>query len=119
VIDPGEIQALKAESDKVDQCRRLHRPRRDRSHFLSGQAYYVVPDGRGAEKPYALIVRAWRKKGLHEWAVCHCRQAASRSPTCHGKDPRAGRIDYEDEIKKPAEFEADSKNSHFRPRDQI
>src|SRR5437879_1571230 len=65
VIDPGEIQALKAESDKSINVDAFIAPDAIDPIYLSGQAYYLVPDGRGAEKPYALIRKGLAEEGLH------------------------------------------------------
>ena len=62
VIDPAELDKLRSEDDKaitIDQF--IHPESLDRI-YLTGQSYYLLPEGRIGERPFALIRQAWKKR---------------------------------------------------------
>ena len=58
VIDPGELDALRAERDKAIQIETWVPVEEMDPLRLSGKDYYLTPDGAPGQKPYALLRQA-------------------------------------------------------------
>jgi DNA end-binding protein Ku len=58
IIDPDEINQLRSEADRSINIDKFIRPEQIDPLYFSGQTYYLVPDGRQGEKPYAVLQRA-------------------------------------------------------------
>jgi len=103
VVDPAELDKLRSEDDKaitIDKF--IHAETLDRV-YLSGQSYYLLPEGRVGEKPFALIRQGMEQE--NRWAIGQV--------VLHGKEQLVllrpqGRVllmtvlDRESEVTKPA-----------------
>jgi DNA end-binding protein Ku len=58
IIDPEEIDQLRSEADRSINVDKFVRLEQIDPVYFSGQTYYLVPDGRQGEKPYAVLQRA-------------------------------------------------------------
>jgi DNA end-binding protein Ku len=58
IIDPEEINQLRSEADRSINVDKFIRLEQIDPVYFSGQTYYLVPDGRQGEKPYAVLQRA-------------------------------------------------------------
>jgi DNA end-binding protein Ku len=64
VIDPEEIQKLRSERDyAVNVDRFVDRSTIDASYY-AGKSYYLLPNGKPGEKPYALLNRAMTEENV-------------------------------------------------------
>jgi DNA end-binding protein Ku len=57
IVDPDELDKLVPENDKAINIDVFIRPDALDPAYYSGRTYYLVPDGRVAEKPYAVLQR--------------------------------------------------------------
>jgi len=64
VIDPSEIDALRSDADRSINVERFVDPSQVDARFFSGKTYYLVPSGKPAQKPYALLHEAIRHGGV-------------------------------------------------------
>jgi DNA end-binding protein Ku len=65
IVDPEEINQLRSEADRSINVDKFIRLEQIDPVYFSGQTYYLVPDGRQGEKPYAVLQRA-----MSEVKVC-------------------------------------------------
>lgn len=65
VIDPDELDKLRAESDKSINVEAFVKADEVDPLYYSGQTYYLVPDGPIGHKPYALIQQSMSNDELH------------------------------------------------------
>ncbi|MFO1019672.1 MAG: Ku protein [Planctomycetales bacterium] len=65
VLDPKEIDALRDSKDESINIEGFVSPDTIDPRYLAGQAYYLVPDGNGGEKPFELIRRGLEEEHLH------------------------------------------------------
>ncbi len=84
------------------------------SLLLSGKTYYLTPDGPIGQKPYNLLLQAMREEGLNCVAqvVMHGREQLVKLRPL-GKLICMEILCYEDQVKKPAEFEDEVAESQF------
>jgi DNA end-binding protein Ku len=68
VIDPEEIQKLRAESDRSVGIVGFIAADRLDPIYHSGKTYYLAPDGAVGQKPYALLRQVLVEEGLHALA---------------------------------------------------
>jgi DNA end-binding protein Ku len=55
VIDPGELQKLRLESDKAIAIEGFIAPEEVDPLYFAGRTYYLLPDGPAGARPYALL----------------------------------------------------------------
>jgi DNA end-binding protein Ku len=67
VIDPAELDKLRSEDDKAITIDKFIRPEALDRVYLSGQSYYLLPEGRVGEKPFALIRQGMEQE--NRWAI--------------------------------------------------
>lgn len=58
VIDPDEIEQLRSERDRSINVDRFVDPSQIDPVYFAGQTYYLMPNGKAGEKPYALLHKA-------------------------------------------------------------
>lgn len=58
VVDPEELDALRTEADKSITIDKFVPPSEIDPIYLSGQTYFLVPDGKQSAKPYAVMQKA-------------------------------------------------------------
>ena len=61
IIDPDEINQLRSERDRAVNIDKFLPPAEIDPVYYSGQTYYLLPDGKQAEKPYAVLRAAMAK----------------------------------------------------------
>jgi DNA end-binding protein Ku len=71
VIDPADVDKLRSEDDKAITIDQFIRPESLDRIYLTGQSYYLLPEGRIGERPFALI-----RQGMEEQNA----RGAGRSP---------------------------------------
>jgi DNA end-binding protein Ku len=67
VIDPDEIDKLRTTEEKAIQLETFVPADSIDSLYFDGRAYYLLPDGEGGVKPYAVLHQAMLKQ--RKWAV--------------------------------------------------
>ncbi len=65
VIDPAELQKLRAQSDKSIAIDGFVRPEQVDPIYFAGKTYYLLPDGAAGHRPYALLI-----KGMADARLC-------------------------------------------------
>jgi DNA end-binding protein Ku len=58
IIDPKEIEQLRSERDRAVTIDKFVPPAEIDPIYYSGQTYYLLPDGKQGEKPYAVLHKA-------------------------------------------------------------
>jgi DNA end-binding protein Ku len=58
IVDPEEIDQLRSDADRAISIDKFVAPAAIDPVYFAGQAYYLVPDGRQAQKPYAVLHQA-------------------------------------------------------------
>jgi DNA end-binding protein Ku len=116
VVDAEELEDLRTESDRAINIDAFAHPQDiDQLHF-SGKSYFLTPDGPIGQKPYALLLRAMQDDGL-----CCVAQVVM-----HGREQLVllrpleklicmSILAYEDQVRKPAEFEDEVGQANFSP----
>ena len=68
VIDPQEMQKLRRESDHAINISGFVNPDDVDPVFLSGKAYYLLPDGPAGKRPYALLCEGMKQQKVNALA---------------------------------------------------
>ena len=108
IVDKEERSELKSEDDKAIALAAFVPPEAIDPVYFSGRTYYLVPDGKVAQKPYAVILDAMREQGRYAVAqvVFSGRgQVAVVRPL--GNLLAMTLLNYDSEVKKPSAFEGD------------
>lgn len=107
-VEPEEIENLRTENDKTIGIDTFIRPEDLDPVFFSGRNYYLVPDGRVAQKPYAVfqeVLSAKQRFGVAQVVFSGRTQLAVVLPM---KDLLClSLLNYSEQIKKPKSFEDD------------
>jgi Ku protein len=106
VIDPSEVEALRSEADRSINVQRFVKPSEIDPLYFSGRTYYLTPDGRAGEKPYALLHRAMTDEkvyGLAQVVISNREQLVALRPL--GKLLTISVLHYADNLKPRDEFE--------------
>ena len=108
IVDKEERKELKSEDDKAIALAAFVPPEAIDPVFFSGRTFYLVPAGKVAQKPYAVILDAMREEGRYAVAqVVFSGRGQLAVVRPYGKLFAMTLLNYENEIKKPAPFEAD------------
>jgi DNA end-binding protein Ku len=67
IVEPDELDKLRTESDRAINIESFVRPEEIDPLYLSGRAFYLMPDGPAGVKPYVLLQRAMADEGV--WCV--------------------------------------------------
>ena len=109
-VQKEERAALKAEDEKTIGIDTFIKPDAIDPLYFSGRSYFLVPDGKVAQKPYAVFLEAMKKEDRHAVAQV---VFAGRAQVCVVR-PAGGVLSmtllaYESEMKKPGDFEDEVK----------
>jgi DNA end-binding protein Ku len=64
IIDPDEINKLRSPADRAVTIDRFVSPDQIDPIYYSGQTYYLLPDGKQAPKPYAVLQEAMKNENV-------------------------------------------------------
>lgn len=64
VIDPAELQKLRAQSDRSISIDGFVKPSEIDPIYFAGKTYYLLPDGVAGSRPYALLIKGMQEAGL-------------------------------------------------------
>jgi DNA end-binding protein Ku len=106
VIDPDEIEELRSEADRSINVDRFVAPEEVDPRFFSGRTYYLLPQGRPGQRPYALLHRAMtdaKVVGLAQVVISNREQLIALRPI--GKLLAASVLQYAADLKPIDEFE--------------
>ncbi|HTK78031.1 MAG TPA: Ku protein [Gemmataceae bacterium] len=107
-VEPEEIENLRTENEKTIGIDTFIRPEDLEPVFFSGRSYYLVPDGRVAQKPYAVfqeVLSAKQRLGIAQVVFSGRTQLAVVLPM---KELLClSLLNYSETIKKPKSFEDD------------
>lgn len=106
VIDPDELDTLRSEADRSINIDRFVKPSEIDPIYFAGKSYYLTPDGRAGEKPYALLHRAMvdeKVYGLAQVVISNREQLVLLRPI--GKLLSIAVLQYADNLKPREEFE--------------
>ena len=106
VIDPSELDKLRTEADRAINVDRFVDPSTIDPTYFSGQTYYLAPNGRSGEKPYALLNRAMTDEnvyGLAQVVINKREQLVALRPV--GKLLAISMLQYASDVRQPSEIE--------------
>ncbi len=108
VVDDAEREKLLPEDDKAIEIDTFIRPDDIDPIYYGDRSYYLVPDGRVAQKPYAVLQRVMAERGRYAVA----RVVMSGRGQVVLVRPLDGLLamtvlNYDEQVKKPAEFADD------------
>lgn len=64
-IDTDELEKLRSEADRSINIDKFVRPELLDPSYFAGKTYYLAPDGKAGQKPYALLQRALAEENLY------------------------------------------------------
>lgn len=108
VIDPEEINSLRTDADRAVNIDRFVKPEELDPLYFSGTTYYLMPSGRGGEKPYTLLQRAMTAEnviGIAQAVISNREQLVALRPV--GKLLLVSVLNYVSEVRLPDSFEGD------------
>jgi DNA end-binding protein Ku len=108
LMDKKEMDKLKTEGDKAIRIDAFIDPAEIDPLYYAGRTYYLGPDGKLAEKSYAVVHRAMEERG--RWAVAEIvfggrEQVVVVRPI--GRLLAMTFVSYEDQVKQPSAFESE------------
>jgi DNA end-binding protein Ku len=108
LMDKKEMDKLKVEGDKAIRIDAFIDPAEVDPLYYAGRTYYLGPDGKLAEKSYAVMHRAMEERG--KWAVAEIvfggrEQVVVVRPI--GRLLAMTFVSYEDQVKPPSAFESE------------
>ena len=86
IIDPIEINKLRSERDRAVNIDRFVPPDSLDSIYYSGQTYYLLPDGKQAPKPYAVLQKAMADEkviGIAQVVISNREQLVALKPVAN------------------------------------
>jgi len=105
IVDPDELDKLLPENDKTINIDTFIRPGDLDPIYYGGKSYYLVPDGRVAEKPYAVLQRVMAEQerfGIAQMIFSGVERVVLLRPV-NGLLVMA-MLNYAEQIKKPSTF---------------
>jgi DNA end-binding protein Ku len=106
VVDPEELDKLRSEADRSINVDRFVDPATIDPTFFAGKTYYLTPNGRAGEKPYALLHRAMAEEnvvGLAQVVISNREQLVALRAI--GNLLAISVLQYVDNVRGPDEFE--------------
>jgi DNA end-binding protein Ku len=106
VIDPEELNKLRTEADRSINVDRFVDPATIDPIYFAGKTYYLAPNGKAGEKPYALLNRAMADEnvvGLAQVVISNREQLVALRPI--GKLLAISVLQYTGNVRQPEEFE--------------
>ncbi len=112
IVDKQERQGARSEDDKTISMDAFIAPQAIDPAFFTGRTYYLLPDGKVGEQPYAVMLEAMREE--NRYAVARVvfagrAQVAVVHPTGHILAMTL--LSYESELKNPETFEEEVKET--------
>jgi DNA end-binding protein Ku len=106
VVDKDERAGAKIEDDKTISVDTFVHPDALDPNCFSGRSYFLVPDGKVAQKPYGVMLEAMRERGRYAIAqVVFAGRAQLAAVHPAGHVLAMTLLSYESELKKPEAFE--------------
>jgi DNA end-binding protein Ku len=106
IIDTDEIEKLRSESDRSINIEKFVRPELLDALYYSGKTYYLTPDGKPGQKPYALLHKALADEnlcGIAQVVISNREQLVALRPL--EKLLAISVLHYAEELNKPAAYE--------------
>jgi DNA end-binding protein Ku len=106
VVDPEETDKLRSDADRSINVDRFVDPATIDPTYFAGKTYYLTPNGRAGEKPYALLNRAMTEEhvvGLAQVVILNREQLVVLRAI--GKLLAISALQYVDNVRGPEEFE--------------
>jgi DNA end-binding protein Ku len=105
VVDPDELDKLLPENDKAINIDTFIEPGDLDPIYYGDRTYYLVPDGRVAQKPYAVLQRVMAERGRYAVAlmILSGREHVVLLRPVEGLLAMT-LLNYEQQVKKPSEF---------------
>jgi DNA end-binding protein Ku len=106
VIDPEELNKLRTEADRSINVDRFVDSATIDPIYFAGKTYYLAPNGKAGEKPYALLNRAMADEnvvGLAQVVISNREQLVALRPI--GKLLAISVLQYTGNVRQPDEFE--------------
>jgi DNA end-binding protein Ku len=106
IVEPEELEKLHPENEKSITIDTFVRPPAIDPLYFAGRSYYLVPDGRAAHKPYAVLQDAMARDdryGLARIILSGKQQLVAVRPA--GKLLAMSLLNYDEQIKKPSSLE--------------
>jgi DNA end-binding protein Ku len=106
VIDPEELNKLRSEADRSINVDRFVDPSTIDPIYYAGKTYYLAPNGKAGEKPYALLNRAMSDEnviGLAQVVISNREQLVALRPV--GKLLVISVLNYAANVREPEEYE--------------
>lgn len=119
VVQRGEKSGLRLEDDKAISIDTFVRPDAIDPLYFSGRTYYLIPDGKVALKPYAVLLDAMREDNRYAIAqvVFSGRGHVAAVRPC-GNVLALSLLSYASEVKSPAEFEGMVDRAEVTPEER-
>ena len=119
IVDKQERQGAKSEDDKTISMDAFIEPQAIDPIFFTGRTYYLLPDGKVGEQPYAVMLQAMREE--NRFAIARVvfagrAQVAVVHPTGHILAMTL--LAYESELKSPETFEDEIKQTTTTPEER-
>ncbi len=118
VVDPDELEKLRSEADRSINVDRFVDPATIDPIYFAGKTYYLTPNGRAGEKPYALLNRAMTDEnvlGLAQVVISNREQLVALRPI--GKLLAISVLQYADNVRSPEEYEKLLPKSDVSPQE--
>jgi DNA end-binding protein Ku len=106
IIDPREIEQLRSERDRAVNIDRFVPPSEIDPIYYSGQTYYLLPDGKQGEKPYAVLHKAMQNQkvvGLAQVVISNREQLVVLRPV--GRLLTISMLHYDAAVRPAAAFD--------------
>jgi DNA end-binding protein Ku len=106
IVEPGEMDKLRTENDKAINIDVFIRPEDLDPVYYSGRTYYLTPDGKVGEKPYAVLQRVMGEVNRYALArvVFSGREQLALLRPVEGLLVMT-LLNYDDQVRKPAAFQ--------------
>jgi DNA end-binding protein Ku len=108
LLDPKELRELKADPERSVSIDTFVAPGALDPVYFADRTYYLTPDGRAGEKPYAVLHRVMARAG--RWGVGTMLLSGREHAVVVrplGRLLAAGLLHFHDEVKQPGPFEAE------------
>jgi DNA end-binding protein Ku len=105
VVDKEERAGVKIEDDKTISVDTFVHPDALDPNYFSGRSYFLVPDGKVAQKPYGVMLEAMRERGRYAIAqVVFAGRAQLAAVHPAGHVMAMTLVSYASDLKKPEAF---------------
>jgi DNA end-binding protein Ku len=115
IIEPEELDKLRTDQDKAITIDAFVHPEALDPVYFSGRTYYLVPNGRVAQKPYAVlqeVMAAQGRYGIAQLVLAGREQLAVVRAVQKGLLAMTV-LNYADQVRQPAAFAEDLSEAHI------